>query len=196
MTETSAPVSAPVLSEIANQFILHWGEMGARWGINRSVAQIHALLYISDRPLNAEEIVALLGLARSNVSTGLRELQGWGLVHVVHLSRDRRDHFITTSDAWETCQIILAERKRRELDPAITLLRGCLAEGKGKCGGLAETRMRDLLEIFEMASAFHAHTRGIPKVTLLKVLKLGAQAATLIDSALSRISPAKTKERK
>src|SRR5512140_2017609 len=102
------------LSEATQKFVLHWGEMGARWGINRSVAQVHALLFISERPLHAEEIAQALGLARSNVSTAVRELQSWKLVRITHLPGDRRDHFVTSGDAWEMCQAILAERKRRE----------------------------------------------------------------------------------
>jgi len=174
------------LPEAAGQFILHWGEMGARWGINRSVAQVHALLYVSDRPLNAEEIVATLGLARSNISTAVRELQSWGLVRIVHVQGDRRDHFVTPSDAWEMCQAILAERKRRELDPAIALLKECLAENKTK-EGLAQARLRELLELFETVSAFHDHLRGIPKDTLLKAMKLGRQMAALLDTAMRRL---------
>ncbi len=118
------------LPSTASKFVGHWGEMGSRWGINRSVAQVQALLYVSSRPLHADEIVTTLGLARSNVSTAVRELQSWGLVRVVHLPGDRRDHFATVGDVWEMFHAILAERKRREFDPAVMLLRTCLAEAK------------------------------------------------------------------
>src|SRR3954447_19922412 len=109
------------ISEV-EAFILHWGEMGSNWGVNRSVAQIHALLYLSDRPLNAEEISDTLKLARSNVSTAVKELQSYGIVRRQHVSGDRRDHFVAEIDLWELLMRISAERKRREVDPTIELL--------------------------------------------------------------------------
>src|SRR5271157_3988349 len=111
------------LTEVQQRFILHWGEMGARWGINRTVAQIHALLYLSSRPMHAEEIAAALEVARSNVSNSLRELQGWGLVKTAHVLGDRRDHFESLKDIWKMFEIVVAERKRREVDPTVELLR-------------------------------------------------------------------------
>src|SRR5512137_1320928 len=111
------------------KFIVHWGEMGARWGINRTVAQIHALLFVSELPLTAEQIAQSLSVARSNVSNSLRELQAWGLVKVVHVLGDRRDHFEALGDAWETLRVILDERKRREVDPMIESVRECVADG-------------------------------------------------------------------
>src|SRR5713226_8016199 len=118
----------PALTPVAQKFILHWGEMGTRWGINRTVAQVHALLFISPKPLHAEEIAATLSVARSNVSTTLKELQNWGLVKVVHVLGDRRDHFATHKDVWTLFQIILQERKRREVDPTVALLREAVAD--------------------------------------------------------------------
>jgi DNA-binding transcriptional regulator GbsR (MarR family) len=176
------------LPAAASKFILHWGEMGTRWGINRSVAQVQALLYISERPLHADEIVATLGLARSNVSAAVRELQTWGLVRIVHLAGDRRDHFATLCDVWEMFQAIVAERKRRELDPAIALLRECLAESKGNGAheALAAARLKELLGFFETAAAFYDQVRGVPKATLLKVMKLGRQLVGLLDRAVQR----------
>src|SRR5581483_1434748 len=111
------------LTAIQKKYILHWGEMGTRWGINRTVAQIHALLFLSPRPLPAEEIAAVLGIARSNVSTSLRELQGWGIVHVVHILGDRRDHFESMKDVWEMFRIIVDERHKREAAPTLAMLR-------------------------------------------------------------------------
>src|SRR4026207_2443908 len=113
------------LSPIQQRFILHWGEMGMRWGINRTMAQIHALLYLSPRPLDAEAICAALGVARSNVSNSLRELQNWGVVKVVHIMGDRRDHFESMADVWEMFRQVLDERKKREIDPTIEMLRQC-----------------------------------------------------------------------
>ncbi|MBC9867686.1 MAG: MarR family transcriptional regulator, partial [Opitutae bacterium] len=105
------------LTPLVQDFILHWGELGRRWGFNRSVAQIHALLYVSEAPRNAEEICHALGVARSNVSNSLKELQNWGIVRVVHLPGDRRAHFESMKDVYEMCRVIAAERKCREVDP-------------------------------------------------------------------------------
>src|SRR5689334_21922187 len=107
------------LSPVQQRFILHWGEMGVRWGINRTMGQIHALLYLSVKPLDAEAICAALGVARSNVSNSLRELQNWGVVKVVHIMGDRRDHFESMTDVWEMFRQVLDERKKREIDPTI-----------------------------------------------------------------------------
>src|SRR5438445_5253484 len=122
--QTELPsTSALPLTPAARRFIVHWGEMGSPWGVNRTVAQIHALLYIAPRALTAEEIAATLSVARSNVSTSLRELQGWGIVRVAHVLGDRRDYFESMRDVWEMFRIILEERKRREGDPTLAVLR-------------------------------------------------------------------------
>src|SRR5205809_273814 len=118
------------LRPVQQKFVLHWGEMGTRWGINRTVAQIHALLFISPKPLNAEEIAETLGVARSNVSNSLKELQGWGIVKLVHVMGDRRDHFESLKEVWEMFRVVLDERKRREIDPTLRLLRECIAEAE------------------------------------------------------------------
>src|SRR5579864_6394498 len=114
------------LSPVQQKFVLHWGEMGTRWGINRTVAQIHALLYLSPKPLDAEEIADTLGVARSNVSNSLKELQSWKIVKVVHVMGDRRDHFESLHDTWTLFQTIMDERKRREIDPTVAVLRQCV----------------------------------------------------------------------
>src|SRR5438477_7637199 len=118
------------LAPVQQKFVLHWGEMGARWGINRTVAQIHALLFISPKPLNAEDIAAALEVARSNVSTSLRELQNWGIIKVVHVLGDRREYFDSIKDVWEMFRIVIEERKKREIDPTVALLRECIAESQ------------------------------------------------------------------
>jgi DNA-binding transcriptional regulator GbsR (MarR family) len=115
------------MTPVAQAFVLHWGEMGTRWGINRTVAQIHALLFVSPKPLTAEEIADTLGVARSNVSNSLKELQNWGIVRIVHVLGDRRDHFESLKDVWEMFRIILDERKKRETDPTLHLLRDLAA---------------------------------------------------------------------
>src|SRR6516164_1867783 len=116
------------LNPVQQKFILHWGEMGTRWGINRTVAQIHALLYISPNPLHAEDIAETLNVARSNVSTSLRELQSWRIVKLVHVLGDKRDHFETMKNVWEMFRMVLDERKRREIDPTLAILEECIAE--------------------------------------------------------------------
>src|SRR3954470_12559689 len=134
------------LSPVEQKFILHWGEMGTRWGINRTVAQIHALLYLSPRPVNAEEIASTLNVARSNVSTSLKELQGWGIVKRVHVLGDQRDHFESMKDVWEMFRVVLDERKRREIDPTLAVLRDCIADAEKdrETSDYSEQRLRDL----------------------------------------------------
>src|SRR5438876_5329154 len=137
------------LTPLIQKFILHWGEMGTRWGINRTVAQIHALLYLSPKPLTAEEIADLLSVARSNVSNSLKELQGWGIVRVVHVMGDRRDHFESMKDVWEMFRIIVEERKRREVDPTLALLRACAADPGSPADPYLQERLREMLDFFE-----------------------------------------------
>src|SRR5437773_7701323 len=140
----------PKLSPVQQKFILHWGEMGTRWGINRTVAQIHALLFISSKPLHAEEIAATLGVARSNVSNSLKELQGWGIVKLVHVLGDKRDHFESMKDVWEMFRVVLDERKKREIDPTLAMLRECIADAEkgGATDKFTEQRLRDLASSF------------------------------------------------
>ena len=166
------------LTPVQKKFILHWGEMGTRWGINRTVAQVHALLFVSPQPLNADEITQTLGVARSNVSTSLRELQGWGIVRVVHQLGDRRDFFETLSDVWELYSIIMDERKRREIDPTIALLRECVAESAGAGKGKAENpythqRLSDLLEFIETMSGWYDKVRKLPRSAFIGLAKAG-----------------------
>src|SRR5204863_8828799 len=139
------------LGPVEQKFVLHWGEMGTRWGINRTVAQIHALLYLSPKPLHAEDIAETLDVARSNVSTSLKELQGWGIVKLLHVLGDKRDHFESLKDVWEMFRVVLDERKRREIDPTLSILRSCIAEAeKDKATDhYTQERLRDLAEFFE-----------------------------------------------
>src|SRR5207249_4148722 len=144
------------LSPIQQKFILHWGEMGTRWGINRTVAQIHALLYLSPRPLHAEDIAETLAVARSNVSTSLKDLQGWGIVKLVHVLGDKRDHFESLKNVWEMFRIVLDERKKREIDPTVHMLRECIGEAAKNNGTdrYTEERLRELANIFETTTAW------------------------------------------
>jgi DNA-binding transcriptional regulator GbsR (MarR family) len=185
MTEmTKGTGTAIELRPVVQRFILHWGEMGSRWGINRTVAQVHALLYVSDRPLTAEEIAQTLEVARSNVSTSLKELQAWGIVHLVHVLGDRRDHFETMTDVWQMFQIVLTERKRREIDPTLALLRECVAEAD-KSPGDAHTRarLRELLTFFETITDWYEQVRGLPTRTMVKFIKMGGKVRHLLGLA-------------
>ena len=169
------------LTPIQQKFILHWGEMGARWGINRTVAQIHALLFLSDRPLNAEEIAATLGVARSNVSNSLRELQGWGIVRVTHILGDRRDHFESLKDVWEMFRIIIEERKKRETDPILAMLRDAVADAKkpGAADAYTRERLADMLQFFELMTGWIEQTRKMPTPAVVKMVKAGDRIARM-----------------
>ncbi len=165
------------LTPVQEKFVVHWGEMGTRWGINRTIAQIHALLYITPQPLPAETIAETLGVARSNVSTSLRELQGWGIVRITHVLGDRRDHFESLQDVWQMFQIVLDERKRREVDPTVTLLRECIAEAEKAGKREAETRERleALLNFFETMSTWYTQIRNLPQGAVVKFAKMGGK---------------------
>ncbi|WP_421869658.1 GbsR/MarR family transcriptional regulator [Motiliproteus sp.] len=165
------------LTPVMEKYILHWGEMGTRWGVNRTVAQIQALLFLSSKPLNAEEITETLGVARSNVSTSIKELQAWRLVKVVHLLGDRRDHFETMKDPWELFYAIMEGRKQRELDPTLTVLRECVLESDEDKQTPAEVkeRIKDVLEFMEGLDTWHNQIKVLPRSTLQKLIKLGAK---------------------
>jgi DNA-binding transcriptional regulator GbsR (MarR family) len=173
------------LTPTARAYVLHWGEMGTKWGVNRTVAQIHALLYLSPKPLTAEEIATALSVARSNVSTSLRELQGWGIVRVVHVMGDRRDHFESMADVWEMFQIILDERKKREVDPTVAVLRELVAESKKS--GIAEKhtheRLSEMLKFFETMTGWYAQLRRLPRGAVVKFVKMGDKVRNLIMRA-------------
>ena len=170
------------LSPIQQKFILHWGEMGTRWGINRTVAQIHALLFLSPRLLNAEEIAQTLGVARSNVSTSLKELQGWGIVKLVHVLSDKRDHFESMKEVWEMFRVVIDERKRREIDPTLNMLRASIEEAeKDKTTDVYTTeRLRDLASFFETTTAWYGQIRSWPTSALPKFVKLGDKIRKLL----------------
>jgi DNA-binding transcriptional regulator GbsR (MarR family) len=171
-----------VLTPIQQSFILHWGEMGARWGINRTVAQIHALLFLSPRPLHAEEIATTLGVARSNVSNSLRELQGWGIVRITHLLGDRRDHFESMKEVWDMFRIIVDERKKREADPVLHMLREAVAETKkpGAADAYTRERLADMLQFFELMSGWVEQTRKLPTPAVIRMVKMGDKVAKLL----------------
>jgi len=163
------------LTPVMKRFILHWGEMGWRWGINRSVAQVHALLMLSPKPLAADEISETLEVARSNVSTSIKELQGWGLVRVVHVFGDRREHFETLRDVWEMFLVIMRERKKRELEPTLATLRECSADAKA---GKADSdytlgRMNELIAFIELAASWADRAQALSPTAAKRLFELG-----------------------
>jgi DNA-binding transcriptional regulator GbsR (MarR family) len=170
------------LTPIMERYVLHWGEMGARWGVNRSVAQIHALLYLAPKPLTAEEIADTLTLARSNVSTSLRELQSWGLVSLSHLMGDRRDHFEARGDLWELLLVIVEERKRREIDPTLAVLRQCMheADDDNETDPEIKARIARMLDFLETLTGWYGQMRRLPKSTLVALMKMGAKVARAV----------------
>jgi DNA-binding transcriptional regulator GbsR (MarR family) len=170
------------LTPVARRFILHWGEMGTRWGINRTMAQIHALLFISEKPLHAEEICTILGVARSNVSNSLRELQNWKIVKLIHLPGDRRDHFESLKDVFEMFRQIAVERKRREIEPTVAMLRECISDADRKSRADAYTieRLDDLADFFELGASWFDKVSRIPAKRLQKAMKLGDKVFGLL----------------
>ena len=170
------------LSPTMQKYVLHWGEMGTRWGVNRTVAQIHALLFLSNSPLPAEDIADTLIVARSNVSNSLKELQSWGLVRITHLAGDRRDHFVALQDVWEIFRVIMEERKRREIDPTLTVLRECILEADEDAGLDAATRvkMEQVLGFMEMLTTTYDDYKHLPPNTLKRFLKMGGKIAKFL----------------
>ncbi|MBN3858436.1 MULTISPECIES: GbsR/MarR family transcriptional regulator [unclassified Paraburkholderia] len=169
------------LTPTAEKFILHWGEMGSRWGVNRTVAQIHALLYLLGRPVAADEIAEALGVARSNVSTSLKELQSWRLAKVVHVMGDRRDHFETSTDVWELFKLIVEGRRQREIDPTLTVLRDTLTSPEIKNESReTEQRIRDTLVFMETLTTWSDEMLRLKPETLMKTLGIGAKLSKVI----------------
>jgi DNA-binding transcriptional regulator GbsR (MarR family) len=171
------------LSPVQQKFILHWGEMGTRWGINRTVAQIHALLFLSNRPVNAEDIAQVLGVARSNVSNSLKELQSWGIVKRVHVLGDSRDHFESLKDVWEMFRVVLDERKRREIDPTERVLRECLAEAEvdKETDEYTRKRLHELADFFGTTTAWYNQVRQWPTGALSRFVKAGDKIRKLLS---------------
>lgn len=169
------------LTDTARRFVIHWGEMGSAWGVNRTVSQIHALLYYHGRPLNAEELADTLSVARSNVSTSLKELQNWGLVRVTHALGDRRDYFETSNDVWDLFRTIVRERKEREFDPTTRLLADLVADpGFENEAADTQDRVRETLRFMESLGAWADEMLRLSPSTLQKVLKLGASVQRLV----------------
>jgi len=174
-------VPAGQLTPVSRRFVLHWGEMGSRWGVNRTVAQIHALLFLSGRPMHAEEIADTLVVARSNVSNSLRELLNYNLVRVVHLLGERRDHYETGKDVWQLFRTIVRERKSREFDPTVAVLTSCLADPDfAREDAQAQARIRETLALMGSLSSWGEEMLRLDPATLMKVMKLGSRIQKLL----------------
>ena len=171
------------ISPAIEKYILHWGEMGTRWGTNRTVAQIQALLYLSPKPLRADQIVDLLSVARSNVSTSIRELQSYGLVRMTHLLGDRRDYFESIDDVWELFRVIIEQRKQRELSSTLTMLKQCASEveQESQTDDITKERIRNMLKFIDSTNTWYEKIRSIPTSTLQKLMKLGTTITKLVS---------------
>lgn len=176
-TDTKEKIPAAV-----ERFILHWGDMGGQWGVNRSVSQIHALLFLSERPQTAEEIAETLGLARSNVSNSIKELLGWQLIRRVPVMGDRRDHFEAEADIWEMLTRIAAGRKAREIDPAVAALRTCVAEAEGdpSVHPVAARRLEEMLEFIETLDGWYEQMLTVPRPKLVALIRMGSKVVNLL----------------
>ena len=173
------------LPPAVEQFVLRWGDLGGQWGVSRSVAQIHALLYLSERPLNAEDIAETLGIARSNVSNSVKELLGWELVRRVPVKADRRDHFEAETDIWEMATRIARGRKKREIDPATEALRACVAEAQGdqRINPVVMERLTVMLDFVETVNRWYAQMLGVPRDKLVALIKMGSKIVNLVSVA-------------
>lgn len=170
------------LSPIIQAFVLHFGEMGSRWGINRTVGQIYALIYIAPRPLNADDICEALGFSRSNVSMGLKELDAWQLIRLKHLPGDRRDHFTAPEDIWEIVRTLAEQRRKREIEPTLTMLRAVLLENPGNQDEeYAQGKMQEMHDLIEMLTNWHNDMQSMETERLVQLLKLGAKVYKLYE---------------
>jgi DNA-binding transcriptional regulator GbsR (MarR family) len=178
------------LTDVARKFVLHWGEMGSAWGVNRSVAQVHALLFYNGKPLHAEELAETLGIARSNVSTSLKELQNWNLIRTTHVLGDRRDYFETSLDVWTLFRTVVRERKEREFDPTTRALQAMTAmpgfEGEPPD---VQDRVRDTLRLMTTLGSWSDEMLRLSPATLEKVLKMGASVQRFVRGAPSASDP-------
>ena len=170
------------LPPLSQSFVLHFGEMGSRWGINRTVGQIYALLFISAQPLTADEITDKLGVSRSNVSMGIKELVSWRLVRLSHQPGDRRDFYSAPEDVWQIFKTLAEERQRREVDPTLSMLRDAMLETPGSAEDAhAQARMREMHDLIEQLTDWFAEVRKLSPATLEKLMSLGAKATTLLQ---------------
>lgn len=170
------------LPPLTQRFVLHFGEMGSRWGINRTVGQIYALLYVSAQPLNADEVGEALGFSRSNVSMGLKELQSWSLVRLIHQPNDRREYFKAPDDVWMIFRTLAAERRKREIDPTLSMLRDALMEQPGVAEDIhAQARMKEMHEFIERMTDWLDEVQKMDSATLASLMKMGSKVQKLVE---------------
>jgi DNA-binding transcriptional regulator GbsR (MarR family) len=170
------------LSPLVSSFVTHFGEMGSRWGINRTVGQIYALIYVSAQPIHADDLAEALGFSRSNVSMGLKELQAWRLVRLRHLPGDRREHFEASGSAWETFRRLAEERRQREIEPTLSMLRDALLQAPGDAGDAhAQARMREMHEVIEMLMQWFDDVQHMDAQTLAQLMKMGSRVGKLLE---------------
>jgi DNA-binding transcriptional regulator GbsR (MarR family) len=170
------------LSPLVQTFVLHFGEMGSRWGINRTVGQIYALLYVSAKPLNADEIGEALGFSRSNVSMGLKELESWRLVRLQHLPNDRREYFSTPEDVWAIFRTLAEERRKREIDPTLSMLRDALVQAPANDEERhAQKRLKEMHDLIELVTHWFGDIQHLDTKTLVQLMKLGAKAQKFLE---------------
>ena len=187
MIDSANDASAVELTPVGRRFVLHWGEMGTRWGVNRTVSQIHALVYLMGRPMHAEEIASTLHVARSNVSTSLRDLLHWNLVRVAHRLDDRRDYFETARDPWDLLRTIVRERKAREFDPTIGVLRECVSDPAfGREDAATRARLTETLALMEAISSWTEDMLRLDTSTLTRLMKMGDKVRTLLPHSKKR----------
>lgn len=184
MTEIECLEESMIMTPVMKKYILHWGEMGTRWGVNRTVSQIHALLYLASQPLTAEEISDLLSVARSNVSTSIKELQAWGLIMVEPVMGDRRDYFTVKGGTWDMLMTIMEERKKREIEPTLTLLRQCVLEmdGDTKTPDDVKAKISSMLTFVSTLTDWFDQVKNLPKPTLVTLMKMGGTIAKFLPS--------------
>ena len=170
------------MSPLVRSFVAHFGEMGSRWGINRTVGQIYALIFVSPRPLNADEIAEQLEFSRSNVSMGLKELQAWRLVRLKHLPGDRREYFEAPTDAWEIFRTLAEERRRREIEPTLSMLRNALLETPTSDEDrIAQERMKGMHNLIELMTTWFDDVQRMDAQTLAQLMKMGAKVGKLLE---------------
>ena len=170
------------LTPLVQAFVAHFGEMGSRWGINRTVGQIYALIFVSPEPLNAEQIAEKLEFSRSNVSMGLKELQGWRLVRLRHLPGDRREYFEAPGDAWEIFRTLAEERRRREIEPTLSMLRNALLESPASPEDRhAQERMRGMHDLIELMTTWFDDVQRMDAATLAQLMKMGSKVQRALE---------------
>lgn len=186
------------LSESMQTFISHFGEMGSRWGINRTVGQIYALLYLSKDPICADDISDILGFSRSNVSMGLKELDSWRLVRVKHFQKDRKEYYTVPEDVWEIFRTLVEERKKREIEPTLSMLRGVILTPNSEGEDYSRQKMQEMHDLIEMLTKWYTEMQKIETEQLVNLLKLGSKVYKLYEmkNKLTVITGGKKKEKK